>query len=1716
MATLTGQKVKNSYKDLLQVSNSNSGVDGTLRTISDGEATDSVLQLSSAAVNVTGAGTLQYGGTAITSTAAEINVLDGYTGSVTELNYLDTLHATGVTSTEFDYLDGVTSNVQTQLDAKSPIAGATFTGTTTFATLSDGTIAVTAWVDEDNMSSDSATLIPTQQSVKAYVDAQITAEDLDATTDSGTIDIDLDSDTLTIAGGEGIDTSASGTTITITGEEASSSNKGVASFSTDNFSVSSGAVTIKDSGVILGTETTGNYVATAVAGTGISVSGATGNVTITSAITAGDGLTLNTADIDIDAAQTTITSIYNSGLALGYGSSHANIDFSTDNAIIFDIDGTQQIKLIDGVLQPITDNDIDLGTSSVEFKDAYFDGTVTSDAFAGPLTGDVTGNVSGTAATVTTAAQTSITSLGTLTALQVDNLNINGNTISSTAGTDLNITPLSGQQIVLDGTIVVDAGVVTGATSITSTAFVGALTGNVTGNASGTAATVTTAAQSAITSLGTLTTLTVDNVIINGTTIGHTSDTDLITLADGNVTIAGELDLTTLDVSGDADIDGTLEADAITVNGSTLASVIAGTTVTLSSTVTVTDSTANTNFPVVFHNESNALLDDTGALRYNPSTGTLLVPNLNVAGTTTQVDTVTMEAANAVIFEGATSDAYETTLSIVDPTADHTQYLINQGGYIPVLAAATTTAISSTPAELNVLDGVTAGTVAASLGVVVDGNKDIGSFRNITLTGELDAGSLDVSGDADIDGTLEADAITVDGTTLAEYIADTAGAMVSSNTESGITVAYQDGDNTIDFSVDAAQTGITSIYATDLILGEDSQTAIDFGTANEIDFKINNATELTLDASALYPVTDAGLDLGTSSLEFKDAFFDGTVTSDAFAGPLTGDVTGNVSGTAATVTTAAQPNITSLGTLTTLTVDNVIINGTTIGHTSDTDLITLADGNVTIAGELDLTTLDVSGNADIDGTLEADAITVNGTTLAEYISDTAGAMFSSNTETGIAATYQDGDNTIDLAVDYLPATDDRDVKPDDITTSGQKQIRAYFTTLGGMTGSADSDYQDMLVLDTYSDGTGGDANALIFDKSTLLIKHYLADQAASTWGTPKTIAYTDAIAVTALNNATANELVTVGSTTTELDAEANLTFDGTTLKITTSDGAEALRIHNSDVTITENELIGEMLFTTADTTLNSDRLVIGAIKCFAEENFNGANANEGSLAFYTANATDLRNSGSPTARMVIDEDGDVTIAGGSLTLPAAEKLYLDGSNNQTYLVESSNDVLDIYAGGTNMLRIEESGTDYVQVFDNTKFVVGTGKDLELYHDGTNSFIDNTTGYVKFRNTLSDADMYLSVNDGGSQINAITIDASNMGRVKLPNDNQYLTIGAGGDFYMYHDGSNSLIRNSTGNLLLRNDTDDGDIILQSDDGSGGVTAYLTLDGSATNVDVAQHLRIPSDSKQLKIGASEDLLLYHDGSNSHVQNGTGVLYINQVANAVLRINTNNTTRIEISADGTSTTVGKGANQVHQLHFHPRTGDNRKTSQVTAEPYDESREDVMMMVLDAQTGINEMALGSNTSSYESPNRISFYTASAPDSATNVEAVRIEADQDAHFDQDVIAFSSTPSDIRLKKNFEKIENGLDVINKLEGNTFNWKKDDKRLSAGFKAQEVEKILPHLIDEKKLPLRADDDKEYKVLRYEEIIPYLVEAIKEQQEEIELLKANYDDLKYNRR
>jgi len=145
---------------------------------------------------------------------------------------------------------------------------------------------------------DNDTSLMTSAAIDDRINTAVTAEDLDLTTDSGTIAIDLDSETLTIAGGEGIDTSATSNTVTITGEEASTSNKGVASFASANFSVSSGAVSIKSGGVDLTDEVTGTLP---VGNGGTGATSLTDNSILTgtgsSAITAEANLTYDGNDL---------------------------------------------------------------------------------------------------------------------------------------------------------------------------------------------------------------------------------------------------------------------------------------------------------------------------------------------------------------------------------------------------------------------------------------------------------------------------------------------------------------------------------------------------------------------------------------------------------------------------------------------------------------------------------------------------------------------------------------------------------------------------------------------------------------------------------------------------------------------------------------------------------------------------------------------------------------------------------------------------------------------------------------------------------------------------------------------------------------------------------------------------------------------------------------------------------------------------------------------------------------------------------------------------------------------------------------------------------------------------------------------------------------------------------------------------------------------------
>ena len=283
------------------------------------------------------------------------------------------------------------------------------------------------FLDEDDMSTDSATKGVTQQSVKAYVDAQVTAQDLDLISDSGTIDIDLDSESLTVSGGEGIDTSATGTTLTIAGEDASTSNKGIASFSSDNFSVSSGDVTIKAGGVDLTAEVTGTLP---VANGGTNISSFTaGDLLYASGSTALSKLAKGTAGqvlaMNSGATAPEWTSDTDTTYTAGDGLDLSGTEFSTD------------LKSNGGLVIESTELAVDLGASSIT-------GTLDVGDGGTGLTGITSGDILYASGTDT------IAKLGKGTAGQV--LKMNSGATAPEWGTDSSTTYTAGDGLDLSST----------------------------------------------------------------------------------------------------------------------------------------------------------------------------------------------------------------------------------------------------------------------------------------------------------------------------------------------------------------------------------------------------------------------------------------------------------------------------------------------------------------------------------------------------------------------------------------------------------------------------------------------------------------------------------------------------------------------------------------------------------------------------------------------------------------------------------------------------------------------------------------------------------------------------------------------------------------------------------------------------------------------------------------------------------------------------------------------------------------------------------------------------------------------------------------------------------------------------------------------------------------------------------------------------------------
>ena len=126
--------------------------------------------------------------------------------------------------------------------------------------------------------------------------------------------------------------------------------------------------------------------------------------------------------------------------------------------------------------------------------------------------------------------------------------------------------------------------------------------------------------------------------------------------------------------------------------------------------------------------------------------------------------------------------------------------------------------------------------------------------------------------------------------------------------------------------------------------------------------------------------------------------------------------------------------------------------------------------------------------------------------------------------------------------------------------------------------------------------------------------------------------------------------------------------------------------------------------------------------------------------------------------------------------------------------------------------------------------------------------------------------------------------------------------------------------------------------------------------------------------------------------------------------------------------------------------------------------------------------------------------------------ERIRLYNDGTTHFDGDVIAYSSTISDARLKDNVVTIENALDKVKRLRGVEYDWNSGSRKgqHDIGVIAQEVEEVLPEIVREQEMPFI--DENVYKTVDYEKMVGVLIEAMKEQQGQIEALRAEVDALK----
>jgi hypothetical protein len=360
-----------------------------------------------------------------------------------------------------------------------------------------------------------------------------------------------------------------------------------------------------------------------------------------------------------------------------------------------------------------------------------------------------------------------------------------------------------------------------------------------------------------------------------------------------------------------------------------------------------------------------------------------------------------------------------------------------------------------------------------------------------------------------------------------------------------------------------------------------------------------------------------------------------------------------------------------------------------------------------------------------------------------------------------------------------------------------------------------------------------------------------------------------------MSNGVNNNILTATGTDA-FQGETGLTYDGTYLSISGTGGTDGaagspiIRLNNTTQSADwdTGDVVGTLEYYAADASGNAP-YVTSFIKSVNGVDGSNGTLPSGSLSFGVSAYNAV---GGAVEKMQLTSVGDLVLSGGSLTLPVAEKLYFGGGDH-TYISEDIDDRLRFFVGGDEFMRFTQQDAAgeiisfYSDVYmdDNLKIHLGNSQDLRLFHDASNSYIQASgTGNLYIQQNTADLDLILQCDDGSGGTTAyLTLDGSDgfttVQKLMRFEDNVDARFGTSSDLRIRHDGTDSKIDNYTGTLKIRNTLDDADITLETDNGSGGVTPYLTLDGSTGHLNLTppNNVGIGTTSPTAKLEVNGDL-------------------------------------------------------------------------------------------------------------------------------------------------------------------------------------------------------------------------------------------------------------------